>query len=159
MQVSLVETTIEVDERAVDAPTEELRRQVREYARGDRRTFDLDVDAPTEFAGAAMAAMRDIPYGETRTYGDLAADLDTSAVAVGGACARNPVPVVVPCHRVVASDGGLRGYSANGGVDTKRRLLEFEATHVEDATVQSTLGTDPTVRSTLGTDASNSVDP
>jgi methylated-DNA-[protein]-cysteine S-methyltransferase len=73
----------------------------------------------------------EIPDGETWTYGDFATDPDTSAVAVGGACARSPATVVVPCRRVVASDGGLRGYSANGSVDAKRRLLEFEASTVE----------------------------
>jgi methylated-DNA-[protein]-cysteine S-methyltransferase len=75
-----------------------------------------------------MDAMAAIPYGETRTYGDLAADLDTSPVAVGGACGRNPVPLVVPCHRVVGHDG-LGGFSAEGGVDLKRALLAHEREH------------------------------
>jgi len=72
-----------------------------------------------------MRAMREIPYGETRTYGDLAENLESGAVAVGQACGSNPLPIVVPCHRVVGSDG-YGGFSAEGGVDAKRRLLAFE---------------------------------
>ncbi|WP_247731493.1 methylated-DNA--[protein]-cysteine S-methyltransferase [Halovivax limisalsi] len=125
-------TTFEIDEALVDAPPVAIRRQVSEYARGDRRRFDLEIELPDGFLGEVMAAMTEIPYGETRTYGDLAATLDTAPVAVGQACGRNPVPILVPCHRVVAGDGGLRGYSANGGVETKRRLLDLEARVVGD---------------------------
>ena len=138
MDLQLLGTTIEIDESAVAEPPEEIRAQVAQYAGGDRRTFDLDVDRPEGLQGDVMAAMADIPYGETRTYGDLAAALDTAPVAVGRACGRNPVPVVVPCHRVVGSDGGLKGYSAADGVATKRRLLELEA-RVAEGTVQSRL--------------------
>jgi methylated-DNA-[protein]-cysteine S-methyltransferase len=73
-----------------------------------------------------MDEMSAIPYGETRTYGEIATALDSAPVAVGQACGSNPVPIVVPCHRVVGSDGGLHGYSAPGGVALKRRLLEHE---------------------------------
>lgn len=127
MHVELLGYRVEMDESAVDAPPAKIERQVSEYAADDRRAFDLDVSYPDTFTGEVMAAMAEIPYGETRTYGDLAADLDTAAVAVGGACGRNPVPIVVPCHRVVGADGGLRGYSADGGVALKERLLEHEA--------------------------------
>jgi methylated-DNA-[protein]-cysteine S-methyltransferase len=72
-----------------------------------------------------MAAMAAIPYGETSTYGDLAQELDTAPVAVGTACSRNPVPLVVPCHRVVGVDS-LGGYSAGDGLALKERLLELE---------------------------------
>ncbi|MFC6955439.1 methylated-DNA--[protein]-cysteine S-methyltransferase [Halorubellus litoreus] len=141
MDFSLFDATVRIDDAFVDAPPDALRRELREYARGERRTFDVAVAYPDDFTGDVMRAMTEIPYDETRTYGALARDLDTSAVAVGGACARNPVPVVVPCHRVVASDGGLRGYSGGDGVDTKRRLLEHETRNVEgdDGTRQSTL--------------------
>ena len=127
MRVDVLGSTVVIDESAVLEPPAELRAQVREYARGERRTFDLHVELPVGALGDSMAAMAEIPYGETRTYGDLAAELETAAVAVGQACARNPVPVVVPCHRVVGSDGGLGGYSAADGVATKRRLLELES--------------------------------
>ncbi|WP_256295958.1 methylated-DNA--[protein]-cysteine S-methyltransferase [Haloarchaeobius salinus] len=126
MHVPIFGTTIEIDESHIAEPPAVVREQVREYARGERETFDLTVTTPEGLTGDVMAAMADIPYGETRTYGELAADLDTAPVAVGQACGRNPVPVLVPCHRVVGSDGGLRGYSGGDGVATKRRLLEFE---------------------------------
>ncbi|WP_235063395.1 methylated-DNA--[protein]-cysteine S-methyltransferase [Candidatus Halobonum tyrrellensis] len=109
----------------LDAPREHAARQAAEYADGDRRAFDLRVRFPDGFTGEVMRAMAAIPYGETRTYGDLAAALDSSAVAVGGACGRNPLPLVVPCHRVVGADS-LGGFSADGGVRLKRALLAHE---------------------------------
>lgn len=127
MEVDVFDRSIEIDESLIAEPPEEIRRQVREYERGTRRAFDLTVAVPDSFTGRVMGAVRRIPYGETRTYGDLAARLDTAPIAVGGGCGRNPVPLVVPCHRVVGSDGALRGYSAAGGVDLKRQLLDFEA--------------------------------
>ncbi|WP_290818789.1 methylated-DNA--[protein]-cysteine S-methyltransferase [Halovivax sp.] len=142
MHVDILETTIEIDESFVAEPPAEIRAQLDEYARGDRRTFDLRVDVPDTITGAVMDAMVEIPYGETRTYGDIAADLDTAPVAVGQACGRNPVPVIVPCHRVVGSDGGLRGYSSEGGVATKRRLLDLEAREAGTRPVQERLSTE-----------------
>ena len=139
MHVTVLGSTIELDAGVVADPTAEIRTQVREYDRGERRTFDLDVEVPDGTTGDVMRAMTEIPYGETRTYGALAASLDTSPVAVGQACARNPVPLIVPCHRVVGSDGGLRGYSAADGVATKRRLLDFEARERGTGTVQTRL--------------------
>ena len=126
MEVDVLGDAIEIDESYLSATPAEIRDQVREYERGDRRDFDLEVSFPDGLTGDVMRAMAAIPYGETRTYGDLAAELGTVPIAVGGACGRNPVPVVVPCHRVVGSDGGLRGYSAADGIATKRRLLELE---------------------------------
>lgn len=127
MRVSVLGGDVEVNETLVQASPGELRRQVEEYAVGRRRRFDLAVDVPDSFTGRVMEAMSAIPYAETRTYGELAAELDTAARAVGGGCGRNPVPVVVPCHRVVRADGGLGGFSAPGGIELKRRLLNHEA--------------------------------
>lgn len=127
MDVDVLGTTIEIDASVIAASPAEIRAQVRAYERGDRRAFELDVELPDGLTGEVMAAMTEIPYGETRTYGELATSLETAPVAVGQACGRNPVPIVVPCHRVVGSDGGLGGFSAAGGVATKRRLLEFES--------------------------------
>jgi len=79
-----------------------------------------------------MEAMAAIPHGETRTYGDLG----TAPAAIGSACGRNPVPVIVPCHRVVGA-GSLGGFSAGGGVEAKRALLDHERV---DGSVQSDLG-------------------
>lgn len=102
-------------------------RQVEAYFAGRLRAFDL----PLAPAGSAhdrgvWAQMRAIPYGETRTYGDLAAALAGIARAVGTACGRNPIPVIIPCHRVTAADGRLGGYSGAGGTRTKLALLELE---------------------------------
>lgn len=126
MHVSILDTDVEIDESAIDAPPETITTQVQAYARGKRRSFDFDVDRPGGLTGDVMAAMSEIPFGETRTYGELAADLGTAPIAVGQACGRNPVPIVVPCHRVVGSDGSLHGYSAGDGVHTKRQLLDLE---------------------------------
>ena len=117
-----------VDGTAIAEPPAEIRRQVGEYERGERGEFDLTVAVPDSFTGRVMTAMAGIPVGETRTYGELAAALDTAPVAVGGACGRNPVPLFIPCHRVVAADGSLGGYSAPGGLALKRRLLAHERT-------------------------------
>ncbi|WP_232702922.1 methylated-DNA--[protein]-cysteine S-methyltransferase [Halobacterium wangiae] len=125
MRATVCGHDFDVDLDYVDASEEAVREQLREYEAGDRDTFDLDVHFPEGFLGDVMAAMCSIPPGETRTYGDVAASIDTAAVAVGNACGENPVPVVVPCHRVVAADG-LGGYSALGGLDAKRALLERE---------------------------------
>jgi methylated-DNA-[protein]-cysteine S-methyltransferase len=126
MEVELFGGAVDIDLKYLDLGPDALCEQVQEYAAGERRTFELDVSFPESFTGRVMAAMAAIPYGETRTYGELAEALDTSARAVGGGCGRNPVPVVVPCHRVVRSDGGLGGYSTAGGVELKRRLLDHE---------------------------------
>lgn len=101
-----------VDPARLDVTEPELRRQLAAYERGERRSFDLAVAFPDGLTGRVMEAMVAIPYGETRTYGDLAAALDTSPVAVGQACGRNPTPIVVPCHRVVGADS-LGGFSAS----------------------------------------------
>lgn len=89
-------------------------------------TFDLPVaPAGTPFQKAVWQQMQAIPYGEARTYGEIAKWLRSAARAVGVACGRNPIPIIIPCHRVVAA-GGLGGYSGDGGVDTKQWLLELE---------------------------------
>lgn len=102
--------------------------QLHEYADGSRRAFDLPLDlCGSEFELGVWAALQDIPFGETRTYGELARAVGDAgaARAVGGANGRNPLPVVVPCHRVVAADG-LGGFS--GGAGIKERLLAHEGT-------------------------------
>lgn len=116
---------LSLDESRIRESEREIRRQVRAYLDGERKSFGLDVTSPGGFVGDVMRVMASIPYGETMTYGEVAAELDSAAVAVGQACGKNPVPPVVPCHRVVAADG-LGGYSGEGGVALKRRLLELE---------------------------------
>ena len=90
------------------------------------RDFELPL-APrgTVFEGRVWAAMQAIPYGETRSYGDLAGATGSAPRAVGRACGKNPIPIVIPCHRVLAK-AGLGGYSGDGGLATKQRLLAVE---------------------------------
>lgn len=130
MNVEILGGTVELDDSCVAESPAEIRRQIREYESGQRRRFDLSVDVPDTFTGAVMEQLLEIPYGETRTYGEIAAALETAPIAVGGGCGRNPAAVVVPCHRVLRSDGGLGGYSAPGGTDLKRRLLDHESASV-----------------------------
>lgn len=101
------------------------RGQLKEYFAGERREFDLPL-APegSDFQRRVWAALRDIPWGETRSYGDLAELLGSSPRAVGRANATNPICIMVPCHRVIGADGALTGYA--GGMDNKRWLLEHE---------------------------------
>jgi len=102
-------------------------RELEEYFAGQRRQFSFPLDLRgTEFQLACWRALLQIPYGETRTYADIARAVGkpTGFRAVGMANNRNPVAIVVPCHRVIASDGTLCGYG--GGLDVKRRLLELE---------------------------------
>ena len=103
------------------------RQQIEDYFDGRRRRFDLPLALEgTSFQQMVWAALQRIPYGEVLNYGALAAQLGSAPRPVGGACARNPLPIIVPCHRVVAADGSLGGYSGLNGVDTKRVLLALE---------------------------------
>ena len=141
MRIKVLKSVLKIDESGITESSAEIQKQVREYERGNRQTFELNVHRPNSVLGDVMGAMAEIPYGETRTYGTLAAELGTAPVAVGQACGRNPVPLIIPCHRVVGSDGGLKGYSGGDGIPTKRRLLEFEASNSGAGSVQSRLPT------------------
>ena len=104
----------------------EAGRQLAAYFAGTRRDFDLPLaPAGSAFQKNVWREMIRIPYGEVLTYGEMAARTGGVARAVGGACGANPIPVIIPCHRVVAGEG-LGGYSGRGGLDTKRRLLVLE---------------------------------
>lgn len=103
------------------------RTQLHEYFDGQRHAFDLPLrPAGSAYQQRVWEAMGDIPYGDTRTYGALAALVGGSARSVGPACGANPLPILIPCHRVVAA-GGLGGYSGGEGPQTKRLLLALEA--------------------------------
>ena len=112
-----------------DGELEDARRQLEQYFAGDRDRFQLDLDMRgiDGFRRRALERLAAIPYGETRTYREVAEAAGNPAAvrAAGGACATNPWPVVVPCHRVLRTDGGLGGYL--GGLEMKRGLLELEA--------------------------------
>ena len=105
----------------------EAARQLTDYFAGDLREFALPL-APhgTPYRRRVWEAMQAIPYGQTRSYGDLARALDSAPRAIGGACGANPIPLVIPCHRVVGAGGALGGFSGGDGCDTKRQLLALE---------------------------------
>lgn len=101
--------------------------QLREYFAGKRRAFDLPLDTGgTEFQRQVWTALTEIPFGELRSYSDIASSIGRPKAvrAVGAANGRNPIPIVVPCHRVIGSDGSLTGFA--GGLEAKTRLLQLE---------------------------------
>src|SRR3954449_3070377 len=113
--------------RVLRSPLDDVRRELDEYFAGDRRDFDLPLDlrvAP--FHAAVLAELARVPYGKTETYGSLAAKAGRprAARAVGTVMNRNPIPIILPCHRIVGASGALTGYA--GGLDIKRHLLQLE---------------------------------
>jgi methylated-DNA-[protein]-cysteine S-methyltransferase len=111
-----------------DESFDDIRRQLREYFDGERAGFDVPLQMTgNAFEQRVWAALREIPYGETVSYGQLAASIGQpgAARAVGLANGRNPVAVIVPCHRVIGADGSLTGFG--GGLGRKRFLLDLEA--------------------------------
>ncbi len=110
----------------VDAATQQLV----EYFAGERMAFDVPL-APqgTEFQMTVWKALSDVPFGTTATYGEIARAIGqlTATRAVGAANGRNPIPIIIPCHRVIGASGELTGYSGGGGIETKRRLLDHES--------------------------------
>lgn len=105
----------------------ETKRQLGEYFAGQRTAFDLPLDFHgTDFQKSVWAALLRIPFGETRTYADIARELDRPAAfrAVGAANGKNPISIVAPCHRVIGTDGTLTGFA--GGLEGKAFLLELE---------------------------------
>ena len=105
-------------------------RQLRAYFEGELKAFSLEL-APrgTPFQLRVLSALQEIPYGQTISYGELARRIDKprASRAVGAANARNPLPIVIPCHRVIGSDGSLTGFG--GGLDVKKALLALERTY------------------------------
>ena len=111
-----------------EKPFAEAMRQLDEYFDGQRRDFDLPLRLDgTEFQLLVLDELQKIPYGETTSYGDIAKRIGRpkASRAVGAANGRNPIPIVVPCHRVIGSHGDLTGFG--GGLDTKEALLRLEA--------------------------------
>jgi methylated-DNA-[protein]-cysteine S-methyltransferase len=115
-----------------DSILAEVQQQLKEYFAGDRTSFDVPLKlAGTPFQQRVWEALKDIPYGEITTYGQLAATLGLvpgASRAVGLANGKNPVSIIVPCHRVIGSTGSLTGYG--GGLDRKQRLLDHERADV-----------------------------
>lgn len=105
-----------------------IKRQLQEYLNGTRKKFDIKFDTSqgTDFQRRVWQALRDIPYGETRTYGEIAKTVGSpkGARAVGMACNKNPLLIITPCHRVIGSTGSLTGFAC--GIDIKKLLLDIE---------------------------------
>jgi methylated-DNA-[protein]-cysteine S-methyltransferase len=121
-----VDRAARYDDRAIA----EVRRQVEQYCAGERTAFELELAAQgTEFQHAVWDALVEIPYGETRSYGEIAKAIGQPQAArgVGAANGANPIGLIVPCHRVIGADGSLTGYG--GGLPLKRALLAHEAEH------------------------------
>ncbi len=119
--------SIENGDHPVLAETE---RQLRQYFDGSRTSFSVKLDlAGTDFQRSAWQALLTIPYGETRTYADIARQIGNSKAfrAMGAANGRNPVSIIVPCHRAIGSDGQLHGFA--GGLEAKCYLLDLEKNH------------------------------
>ena len=113
----------------VSVANAQARQELTEYFAGTRRTWTLPLDVDgSAFFQEVWTVLRRIPYGQTHTYTQLAADAGRPRAfrAAGAACALNPVPLIIPCHRAVGSNGSLRGFG--GGLDMKRALLDMEAT-------------------------------
>jgi methylated-DNA-[protein]-cysteine S-methyltransferase len=116
------------------APTEtsspllqEAQRQLKAYAERTLRQFDLPVQPDgSDFQQQVWTLMQQIPYGQTMTYGEMATRLGGIAREVGSACGSNPIPIVIPCHRVVGGGGRMTGFSGGRGVDSKAQLLAHE---------------------------------
>lgn len=111
-----------------EKPLENARKQLEEYFAGERKDFDLPLSLKgTEFQISVLEALQEIPYGETTSYGAIAKQIGRPKAmrAVGAANGRNPIPIIVPCHRVIGSSGDLTGFG--GGLDTKEALLRLEA--------------------------------
>ncbi len=121
-------TTPQADwKRADTSLLRQAARQLEQYFAGERRAFDLGLKpSGTPFQLAVLNALATIPYGETRSYGEIAAQIGSPKAvrAVGAANGRNPLPIVLPCHRVIGADGSLTGFG--GGLETKRYLLDLE---------------------------------
>lgn len=111
-----------------DAVTEKAKTELEEYFAGVRKSFSVPIKpAGTDFQKKVWAALRDIPYGETASYGEIAKRIGNPKAcrAVGMANNRNPIAIIIPCHRVIGAGGALTGYA--GGLDKKEFLLKLEA--------------------------------
>lgn len=130
LEESLADVAARVSPRILDAPqrTDEVRRELDDYFEQRRRTFDLPIDwrLVRGFAGEVLRATARIPFGDVSTYREIATDAGSPKAyrAAGNALGSNPIPIVVPCHRVVHAGGGLGGYT--GGLERKRFLLRLE---------------------------------
>ena len=121
-------------ENEIEKETDYIRRtylQLKEYLSGKRKSFDIEIEMiGTEFQKKVWKELLNIPYGETRSYKDIATAIENEKAcrAVGNANNKNPIAIIVPCHRVVGSNGGMTGYA--GGIDIKEKLLKIEKCNI-----------------------------
>ncbi|NKB20345.1 MAG: methylated-DNA--[protein]-cysteine S-methyltransferase [Alphaproteobacteria bacterium] len=102
--------------------------EISHYFNGSLKTFSVPLNpVGTEFQKSVWQQMCEIPYGEALSYGDVAKRLSSSPRAVGTACGRNPIPIIIPCHRIVGANGSMTGYTGAGGTKTKSFLLDLES--------------------------------
>jgi len=124
MRVQIFEHSIKVNTGLIKEEKSIIRDQLGQYAEKELEDFNLELRFPDSFTGQVMEKMYSIHYGETRTYGEIAEKLDTSPIAVGHACSRNTVPIIIPCHRVLGKNS-VGGYRY--GRELKEKLLDFES--------------------------------
>ena len=106
----------------------EIKKQLKEYFSSRRKLFDIPLNpAGTCFQKLFWGHLEQVQHGNTTTYGNIARLIKSSPRAVGGACAKNPIPILIPCHRVVGTNGNLTGFSLEGGTQTKDFLLKLES--------------------------------
>lgn len=116
-----------VPEQDTSPTLKEAQRQLNDYFDGRLSAFNLQLNPyGTEFQKQVWRGLEKIPKGSTLSYGQLAKNINSHPRAVGGACGKNPIPIIIPCHRVLASNGAIGGYSGDGGVETKAQLLTLE---------------------------------
>lgn len=114
---------------AENAHTRQAQQQIQEFFNHNRTTFDIPLDLQgTPFQKQVWAEIAKIPYGKTVSYSDIAQKINSHPRAVGMATGKNPVPILIPCHRVMGKNGTLTGFSGGDGIPTKEKLLHFEGT-------------------------------
>ena len=123
MIISVFDKELVIDQNLVKESEHEIRSQIEEFLNKERERFDLDFEFPSGATGHILREMNKIGYGKTKSYGDLADEIGSSAIAVGQVCSKNPLPLIIPCHRVVGKNE-IGGYQT--GEEVKRKLLELE---------------------------------
>ena len=125
-QIIAVKWGDQIEGKATDILVE-ARSQLNAYFSGKLKSFTLPLNiSGSAFQKSVCQLMLEIPYAETLTYGDIAKKLNSSAQPVGGACGRNSIPIIIPCHRVMGAKDKMTGFSGSGGVKTKEALLRHE---------------------------------
>mgnify|MGYP003444436049 CR=1 FL=1 len=125
--ISSLQKTYNIKPVKDDAAFKDLVKLLKRYLNGEKLRIDIPFDLKgTSFEKKVWKALLKIPYGKTKSYGEIAKEigLPNGARAVGNACGKNPIPIIIPCHRVIAGNGGLGGYT--GGIGIKKRLLRIE---------------------------------